>query len=172
MKKRAIFLSCLAAVFLFLLGASGRRLKRNSDFRKSIAEVPEFCLSKVVDSLLFCSTQFTKDKPVVLMYVHPECDYCHAKAQQLSQKTIQVEGIQWAMVSYAERDNLKKFIETYHLDDIPSVEVLSDAEFSLYNRLKVAGIPSSYIYNRQHRLVAVKQGGTKLETIVQLANRE
>ena len=85
------------------------------------------------------------------MYFHPECDLCHAKAQQIQQNAFNTKDVQWILVSYAARDSINKFAETYHLADISAMSLLMDSQFSLYDRLKVTGIPTSFIYNRQHQ---------------------
>ena len=172
MKKRKIILCCFAAIFLALSGVSLFMMKKKRDFRRTIAVIPEFCLLQVVDSFPFCSAQLDKGKPVIMMYFHPECDFCHVKAQYLQKTSANGVGdIQWIMVSYAEKDSLIQFIETYNLDEISGLTVLLDSQLSLYDRLQVAGIPTSFIYDRRHRLVAVKRGETKLETMIRLAMR-
>ena len=171
MKKHTIILYCFLAVFLALLGASVFLMKKKRDFRRSIAVMPEFCLPQARDSILFCSEQFEKGKPIVVMYFHPECDFCHAKAKQLQQGKGKVAEIKWVLVSYAERDSVKKFMETYGLADISNIVVLVDSQLYLYDRLHVEKIPTYFIYNRDHHLVPVKRGDSKLETIIRLANQ-
>ena len=171
MKKRTIILCCMITVFLFMFGSSIFLIKQKHGFRRTIVDIPEFCLPQVVDSLLLCNTQLTQDNPVILMYLHPECDFCHAKAQQIQQNVVEARDIQIVLVSYAERDSLIKFVETYNLVDIPNVVVLMDPQLLLYDRLRMKSIPTSYIYDRQHRLVAVKRGAAKLEKLIQLANQ-
>ena len=171
MKKRTIILCCIITSFLFLLGASGFMMKQKHDFRQTIADIPAFCLPQVTDNLLFCNTQIAKDKPVLLIYLHPECDFCHAKAHQIQQKEVNTRDIQMVLVSFAERDSLVKFVETYNLTDMSGLVVLMDSQLLLYDRLQVASIPTTYIYDRRHRLVDVKQGAAKLEKLIQLANQ-
>ena len=171
MNKRYIILGCIVTIFLAFLGASAFMMKKKQDFRRAIACIPGFCLPTVADSLLFCNTQLDKGKPVVVMYFHSECDFCQIKAQQLQQKSVNEWDIQWVMVSYAAKDSLNKFMETYNLDHIAGLVVLMDPQLSLYDRLQVKGIPTCFIYNRQHQLVAIKQGSTKLEQVIQLASR-
>ena len=171
MTKRKIILAFIAAGFLLLLGASVFLMKQKQNFKRSIAVIPEFCLPQAIDSLMFCHTQLSQGKPVVIIYFHTECDFCHAKAQQLQQKTDTAGNIQWVFVSFAHNYSVNKFMETYDLADIPNLVVLVDPQFLLYERLKVTAIPTSYIYDRRHRLVTVKRGAAKLETLIQLANR-
>jgi len=171
MKKKHIILGCILAVFICMLSSLLFLLKQKHDFRKTIANIPEFCLPQSNDSLLFCNTQIVKRNPMVLMYLHPECDICQIEAQQMQQRLDHTGKIQWILVSYAERDSLNKFTTTYRLNEIPDLNILMDSNFELYNRLQVKGIPSCYIYNRQHKLVKVLKGIEKLETIIKLANR-
>ena len=171
MKKKHAILCCIATAFLFLLGSSLFLIKQKRDFWQTIASIPEFCLSQAIDSLLFCNTQIVKGNPMVLMYLHPECDHCHAEMKQIQQKSDTVKDIQWILVSYAERDSLKKFATTYHLNEIYDLKILMDSNLELHNRLQVKGIPSCCIYNRQHQLVKVIQGIERLEKVLRLANK-
>ena len=168
MKKR-IILYCLLVVFISLLGASLFLMKQKQDFNRKIAVIPEFCLPRVVDSMLFCSMQLLHGNPVVLMYMHSECEFCQTEAQQIRQKLSSVENIQWVLISYAEKDSLQKFMETYQLSDVPELVMLMDSEFELHDRLKVKSIPTSYVYNRQLQLVTVLPGAVSIEKLIQLA---
>ncbi|MDR2911265.1 MAG: hypothetical protein LBV47_07895, partial [Bacteroidales bacterium] len=98
-------------------------------------------------------------------------EFCHAEAQQLQQKPTNAENIQWVLVSYAAQDSLNKFAETYDLYSMSGLFVLMDKEMTLYEHLQVKSIPTSYIYNRHHNLVTVKQGAAKLENLIQLTKR-
>ena len=164
-------MGCIAMVFIFLIGASVILIKKKHDFRKTIVDIPEFCIYQSIDSVLFCKTQLMKNKPVVLMYLHPECDICHTEAWQLQQKQENVKDIQWILVSYAERDSLNQFAATYQLNTIPYLIILMDSQFELHNLLQVKGVPSCYIYDRHHKLVKVLQGAVKLENVILLANQ-
>ena len=170
MNKRKVILGCIAAVFLFLLGGSVFLLKQKHDFKQSIADIPEFCLQQVVDSLLFCNTQLVKDNPVILMYFHPECDFCQTEAIQIQQNAGNTGDIQWVLVSYAEKDSLQKFMEVHQLVDVPNLVMLMDSQFILYNHLWVKSIPTSYVYDRQHRLVKIIHGIERFENLLWLAN--
>jgi len=168
---KRIILGCIVVVFIFFIGASVVLIKKKHDFRKTIVEIPEFCILQAVDSVSFCNTQLEKDKPVVLMYLHPECDICHIEARQLQQKQEGNDYIQWILVSYAERDSMNKFAATYELNAIPYLTILMDSQFELHDLLQVKGVPSCYIYDRHHKLVKVLQGAAKLENVILLANQ-
>ena len=170
MKKRVI-LGCIVVVFLFLIGASVILIKKKHDFRKSIVDIPNFCMLQAIDCISFCSTQLEKNKPVVLMYIHPECDICHIEAQQLQKKQEMNNYIQWILVSYAERDSLNQFATTYQLNAFSNLTILMDSQFELYDLLRVKEVPSCYIYDRHHKLVKVLQGAVKLGNIILLANQ-
>ena len=171
MKKKYIIFGFILVVFISLLGASAFRLKQKHDFRQTITDIPVFCLPQVVDSIPFCNAQLAEDKPVVLMYFHPECDICQIEAQQIQQKQDIINTIQWIFISYAERDSLNKFATTFHLNNIPKLTILMDSQLELYNRLQIKSIPSCYIYNRRHQLVKVIKGIERIENIIQLANQ-
>jgi thiol-disulfide isomerase/thioredoxin len=146
-------------------------MKQKYEFHQTIDDLFEFCLPCATDSTLFCSMQITKDKPVILMYFHPECDLCISKVQQIQQISEISGDIQWILVSFAEKDTLMKFMETYQLTDISNLVVLVDFQLSLHDHLQLASIPAIYIYDRRHQLVAVKRGSAKFEKIIQLAYR-
>ena len=171
MNKRTVILCCIVTVFLFLLGASAFLLKQKYDFRQTIAVLPDFCLPQAVDSMLFCNTQIAQDRPVVLLYFHPECDFCRNEIQQIQQKMDNSGGIQLILISNAGKYGLRQFAATYQLDIVPDLTILMDQQLEMYDRLQVKSIPSCYIYDRRHQLVAVKQGAMKLEILIRLANQ-
>jgi peroxiredoxin len=170
--KKMIILGCIGAAFIFLIGATAILFKKKHDFRQTITDLPSFCLLRALDNMPFCSTQLVKDKSVVLMYLHPECDICHIESQQMLHKMEKMNNIQWILVSFAEKNSLNQFALTYQLNTIPDLTILMDTKFELHYRLQVKSIPSCYIYDRQHQLVKTIRGMTKLETIIQLAKRD
>ena len=171
MKKR-ILLGCIGAAFILLIGSIAILLKKKRDFNQTITDLPSFCLPQALDSMSFCSKQLLKDKSVVLMYLHPECNICHIESQQMHPKMKKMNNIQWILVSFAEKDSLNKFSSTYQLNEIPDLTILMDSKFELYDQLQVKSIPSCYIYDRQLKLVKIIRGMAKLETIIQLAKQD
>ena len=170
MNKR-IILGCILAIFISLLGVSLFLMKKKQDFKRALAVIPEFCLPQAVDNRPFCNTQFVNGKSVVLSYIHPECEFCRTEAQQIRQKADSIGDIQWVLVSFAERDSLQKFMEINQLTDIPGLVMLVDSQHELYDRLQVKNIPTSYVYDRRHRLVTIMPGAVRLEKLIQPANR-
>ena len=171
MKKRTIVLYCIVAIFLFLFVSLAFLVKQKYKLRRTIENLSDFCLPCTIDSTLFCSMQIAKDMPVILMYFHPECDLCISKVQQIQQISEMYRDIQWILVSFAEKDTLMKFAETYQLTDISNLVVLVDSQLSLYDHLQLASIPAIYIYDRRHQLAAIKRGSVKFEEIILLAYR-
>ena len=172
MKTQHFIFGFIVATFIFLTGASVFLFKQKQDFNKKFAVFPEFCLPQAIDSALFCNTQIDKEKPVVIKYMHPECEHCKHEAQEIRHKPDLANTIQWVLVSFAERDSLNQFATTYQLDNMPNLTILMDAEFELFDLLQVNGrIPSCYIYDRRLRLVKVSRGTERLEKVVRLAGR-
>jgi len=171
MKKHTIALCGTVTVFIILLGALVFLMKQKYELRRTIEYLSDFCLPSVSDSTVFCSMQIAKDKPVILMYFHPECELCTLKMQQIQQVSKTYGDIQWILVSFAEKDTLIKFVETYQLTDIPNLAVLVDFQFTLHDHLHLANIPTIYIYDRRHRLVSIERGLAKFEKLIKLAYR-
>jgi peroxiredoxin len=168
MQKRRWILYGVAAIFLLLLTGSGHLLLQKHHFKQSIAAIPEFCLPQAADSALFCKAQLLPDKPVALLYFHPECEICQREAQQMHEKSAFLKDIQWVLVSPAPRDTLRQFARMYHLAEIPDINILMDVKGDLSTLLQVKSMPACYIYNRKHHLVKTMQGLVRLETVMQL----
>jgi peroxiredoxin len=141
-------------------------------FKEKVSAIPEFCLPQATDSTFFCETQLASKQPVVLMYFHPECELCQSEIQQVSKKAIQMENIQWILVSNASRETVNAFAETHGLLPIHNMRILIDTDMNLCDYLQLKSIPSCFVYNRRHRLVKVIYGLVRAENIIALAMKD
>ena len=64
------------------------------------------------------------DRPVVVMFIHPECPHCQYEAEALYNQKDEHEYISWVLVSEAPKEQLLWLRDTYKLDSLPNIKVL------------------------------------------------
>ena len=110
---------------------------------------------------------FDPKKPLIIVYFHPECDYCKYEAQGIVQNSAAFNNCQLVMIT--ADDSLKRieqFCNEYNLWEIDNFEVLLDKEKRFKKIFGKAVIPSLYIYDENQKLAKRFLGETKSEAII------
>lgn len=110
---------------------------------------------------------FDPEKPMVIVYFHPECDHCHYEAQEIGQNAGAFNHCQVIFVT--SDDSLKRienFCAEYHLWELSNIEVLLDPNNQVKKVFGKAVVPSVYIYNSNRKLKRYFPGETKPEAII------
>lgn len=136
---------------------------------QQIQTLPHACFESL-EGKTICIDEFNPEKPLVLVYFHPECEHCQYEAQEIGQNTEAFSNCQLLMVTYDDSlQRVKNFCETYHLWEIDNIVVLIDAENQFKKVFGKAVVPSVYIY-KNRKLKKQFLGETKLETIIEIIN--
>ena len=166
--RKNLILICLAAIFILLLAGSVYRHLEKKNWEKDISALPAFCLPQAMDSVLFCHSQIAGNAPVVILYLHPDCDLCQSEAAFLREKISLFGNSQLLMISHAGREELSRFVTDYGLDRLPSLKILTDPDIEMYTRLKVNRIPACFVYDDKHQFVTSFQGIVRLDMVIEL----
>lgn len=114
---------------------------------------------------------FDPEKPMVIVYFHPECDHCHYEAQEIGQNAAAFKHCQVVMVT--SDDSLKRienFCAEYNLWELNNIEVLIDSNNRFKKIFGKALVPSVYIYDSARKLKRYFPGETKPEAIISEIN--
>lgn len=110
---------------------------------------------------------FDPEKPMVIVYFHPECEYCRYEAQDIVQNITAFHHCQ--MVLITPDDSIKRvenFCTKYHLWELNNFEILIDPNNQFKKVFGKALIPSIYIYDKNWQFKRYFPGETKPEAII------
>lgn len=110
---------------------------------------------------------FDHKKPMVIIFFHPECDYCHYEAKEIGQNPNAFNNCQLVMITADDSlQRIEQFCNEYNLWEIDNLEVLQDKENRFKKIFGKAVTPSVYIYDENQKLTKRFLGETKPEAII------
>jgi len=150
----------------YLVVGITKNYRNNKEAEKRIQTLPETTfISMTGDSV--CLYDFNPEKPMVIIYFHPECDHCHYEAREIGQNADVFNHCQLVMITFDDSlKRLKNFCNKYHLWEVNNFEILLDSDNHFQKIFGKPMIPSVYIYNVNRRLKKKYQGETKPEAII------
>ena len=168
MKKRVqrllVLVFFIAGGFLVFQVIQGLKGKKEAEARiQSIPQTEFVSLTGGKISLRNFNTQ----KKMVIVYFHPECDYCKYEAQEIAQNSAAFNHCQIVMVTADDSlQRIEQFCNEYNLWGIDNFEVLLDKENRFKKIFGKAVVPSLYIYDENQKLTKRFLGETKPEAII------
>lgn len=102
----------------------------------------------------------------LLVYFNPECHFCQAEMQELSEINPQHQDVQWVMFSSASMEEIKTFAEKYHLENETNIKWCEDPKAEVYTKFAMTGIPYFLGYNKDNKLVHRSTGAIKIEKVL------
>lgn len=141
--------------------------------KKKIAEhiqtLPHACFKSLAGNLI-CFDKFNHEKPLVIIYFHPECEHCQYEAQEIGKNAEIFSNCQLVMLTSDDSlQRINSFCKTNHLWEVDNIEVLLDTNNRFKEVFGKAIIPSIYIYENK-KLKKQFLGETKMETILTVLN--
>lgn len=110
---------------------------------------------------------FDPQNPLVVVYFHPECDYCKYEAKEIGQNANAFYNCQLVWITADDSlQRIEQFCNEYNLWEIDNLEVLQDKEKRFKKIFGKAVIPSLYIYDENQKLTKRFLGETKPEAII------
>ncbi|MEM9721320.1 MAG: redoxin domain-containing protein [Bacteroidota bacterium] len=165
-------LKYLIPIFLLsIIGWLGWQVQAKIQEKEAIeanrAQLPAFKFEEL-SGATFASTQLAPYKPVVVMFIHPECPHCQYEAEALYHQREHHQHIQWLLISEAPKEQLQWLSNTYKLDSLPNVSVLMSEMGGFYSFFGTESLPSTFVYDSGGRLKKYFRGEVKLEAIFKL----
>ena len=169
MKKKIfilIFLILVSALAYFGYKGVKKQIK-NKEITKKIQNLPEFSFIEV-NGKQFTSSKIQKGLPLVITFFHPECEHCQYEIKEIVHNNKAFQNVNFVMISGASALKTKEFSEDYHLEKMPKLILLRDADFQFEEIFGKASYPTTLIYNKNHKLVKKIIGEVKVEKIIEL----
>jgi len=133
---------------------------------QKIQALPHACFESLAGKTI-CIDEFNSEKPLVLVYFHPECEHCQYEAQEIGQNAATFSNCQLVMITHDDSlQRVKSFCETNHLWEVDNIEVLIDTANQFKTVFGKAVIPSVYIYGTDRKLKKQYLGETRIDLIL------
>ena len=156
---------------LLLLGyLTMHKIKQTERIEEKIQTIPQFSFQEILGDN-FNSSYINSDKSCLIIYFHPECDYCQYEAEQIVLNMDQFSNHQIIMISSASRDSIEKFVNSYHLLEFDNISILIDTLDGFHNIFGHNPFPTSFIYNKERKLVKQFKGEVTTEALLKYLNQ-
>lgn len=133
---------------------------------EALKDIPAFTL-KTIEGQSFKMEDLSNNKNKILVYFSPECHFCKAEAEELSQIYTKYPKIQWVFIASEPIAEIKKFAENYKLDKQDNIHWCHDEMAKLYTKFEMNSVPYFLVYDKENKLVFRNKGAIKLEKILE-----
>lgn len=165
----------LAFIFLFIvLGTIGllgysifTELKEKQAVSERIAMLPAFSAINFEDETVQ-SESIASARPVILTYFNTGCDFCQAEISSIRKHKKLHQKADIYLISDESKAGLKQFAKDFKLDSLQAIQVLHDSNKQVKELFGITGVPTSFVYNNENKLVKSFKGETKAEVLYEL----
>lgn len=156
----------ISFIITFLLSCNGRQVMITGLEGKPL---PSFNFLLLDSTTILNSGSIPADKPFVLFYFNPNCPYCRAQTEDLTQSVKSQKDIRYYMFSNYPIRQIKKFSEHYGLNKYNNITTaqVNDTLFDAY--YKIPGVPYMAIYSKEKKLKEVMMGIVSPKVIKEIA---
>ena len=158
---RRVLVLCGCLLLAIVTGTSGCR-------QNARPAMPAFDILLADSSTMLSSKAIPEGNPVVLVYFSPDCEHCQHETANILRKMDSLKDVRFYFITTDPFERLRVFRQYYHLSKYRNVVLGEDYRFSFFNKLKPAGTPITFIYDRSKRLKAVISGETEIGKIISL----
>ena len=167
MKKtlKIVILGIVALALLFFGVKIFQRLDEQKKVEATLKTFQEFCSFdlKTMDELC---TESLSGKPIMIMFTHPECPFCHEKIKQIKNQESKIKNIIVLLITHAEKPQALEFYVQYELSQYDNIHFLIDDYLNISRLYGAPPIPSVFLYGADKKLLFARRGAVKMETIL------
>lgn len=156
----SLFVCSILALFTGIIILRNRQQDKLAD----IEWLPEMTTSSIDNKPV---TIAASGRAVLLLFFHPECDFCQEEAKLLLQNPEILSSTENFFVTFADIDQVDSFLVKYPLDEIPRSTFCIDTLMTTFRRLHVDAPPALFVYDQQGKLVSHHHGFSTVEDILE-----
>jgi hypothetical protein len=166
MKKiiKGLVVTLFFLTIIFIVIEIGNKLNKAKIIKEHISKLPQFSFA-TLQNTSFNSSCITQG-PVLIVRYHPECEHCQYEISALIKNKVLASKIKILLISDADKNKIVKFLDQFHINDIPKIIPLLDTVSIFSDVFGKDIVPSNYIYDKELNLVKVFNGEVKIETIL------
>ena len=168
MSTKQLLASGLLVVVLGAIGYFGYNIYQESNERQEAVDRRQTLPSAMLQTTGsgdFTLTDTAADRPVILMFFSPTCQFCQAETQSIMAHETLTDTATVVMVSTADRSTLQAYAQQYGLNGDPKVKVLRDFGGQLFQDFGVKGVPRTFVYDTTRSLVKDFEGEASAEAL-------
>jgi peroxiredoxin len=163
-KITSVLLYVAGALFLCYLNIN-TILKASKSKAEQTATIPVFAL-KNSKGESFSNQNLQPNTPSVFIAFSPDCEHCQYEAKSINERQKDLQNINIVLFTSANDSLTKVFSQTYGLDTLKNIHVISDKNNEIRKLFSVKTIPTVFIYNKEGQLVKQYKGETKIDAII------
>jgi thiol-disulfide isomerase/thioredoxin len=160
----------IVGLTVFLLIGIADKIQKSKIAKEGIKSLPVFSFRTLNDSI-FNSDQL-KEGPVLILFFHPECEHCQYQISTLFKNNLMPPGLKVLLISNAEKEGIRRFMEENDLLQHPGLIALADQTYSFRDYFGTEIVPALFIYNKELKLIRYFQGEVKPETILEYLKQD
>lgn len=165
--KRILFVFVLIlalGISAFLVTGIISKTHRIKAVRERIKTFPSFSMITINDSV-FESIRILKG-PILLIFFHPECEHCQYEIADLFKHWDFINDSQVILISNAEKRVQEDFFKKLKLNEYHNLSILIDKEYKFKDFFGTESVPTTFIYNRNLKLLKYFLGEVKMESVL------
>ena len=159
----ALIIVSISIVFLMLVGGIIVKVVKANDSAERIRTLPSFSLGTLEGDIF--NSDDLKSGPLLIIYFHPECEYCEYEISSLIANDIQSRGIKVLFVSNARPESIKRFMEPFNIN-FKNFHILSDTSLVFTQIFGISVVPVNILYDEDLKLVKYFKGEVKPDAIL------
>lgn len=109
-------------------------------------------------------------KAVGINYFDPGCSHCQYMAEEIVKNKQHFSHSLMVMITEASKKDTDSFARQYALSGLAFLSITRDSLGLFYKTFGTRITPSFFIYNKEHQLVKIIKGETKIENILNALN--
>ena len=163
MKKniRSIIVLVFSLGVAFLGWKSYQTLNRKEKVKEATQRLPELNFQYVRRG------NDVDNRSVIVNLFSPDCEHCQYMAKQIGSNRAAFSATAVVMITKASEVVTKKFNEAYKLNELPFLSIAIDTADDFYKTFATNIVPCFFIYNKEHKLVKLIKGETKIENLIE-----
>lgn len=161
--------SIILLIVILLLSYMGNSIYKSIIEKEAVAirirNLPTFGF-KDLYGYTFKNTDLNRSQSCLLIYFHPDCEHCQYEASLFIPNMRELAPYQILMISSDLIQNIKKFEEKYHLNEMDNIVMLHDSNYDFEKIFGTKIIPTSFIYDKNQKLKKIFKGEVKIEAVL------
>jgi len=161
--KMIVFLQIIVLLVLAIIIV--RIVNKPIDYDLNLNTLPQFSFINSLNHNIYSDDSIQIDKSCLIISYNSDCEHCQYEVEQISKHIEQFRNYQVLMISFEPIENILAFREKYKLKQ-PFIIFLQDPKLQFDDIFGNSPIPTSFIYNKDKKLVKQFKGEVKTEALL------